>query len=133
MHRLRSGRGDFRGCRDARRGLPPDERPADDELASLAGAGAMGLDAAAVQLGQTLDQRQADAQPIPGTLPWVLGSDEQAENARQHFWRDTNACVPNPDYSFVALSYCRKPDVAPLRGIKGGVVQEVGQDLLQAG
>ena len=40
---------------------------------------------------------------------------------------------PDPDDGLIALGCCRHPDAAALRRVSGGVGQQVGQDLLQAG
>ena len=69
------------GCSGVRR---PDDRQADDELAALAVALAVGLDAAAVHLDQPLDDGQADAQAALRLLQRPVHLREQVEHSGQH-------------------------------------------------
>src|SRR5207248_4042752 len=84
--------------------LRTDKRQADDELAALARAVAVGADTAAVQFDQAPHQRQADAQAALRTRPRASDLDEGVEDARQHLFGDADPRVTNPDHDFVSLA-----------------------------
>ena len=75
----------------SRRGCPPEERQAHDELAAVAEARAVGLHAAAVQLDQAAHQAQADPQAALRTILLARHLGEQVEDPREHGRRDADA------------------------------------------
>ena len=119
----------------AGRGVGPrrPDREADDELAAPAHAVAGGGDAPAVQLDQAPDQGQADPQPPLAAVERAVGLGEQVEDAREQLRGDPDAGVADPDERLVPLAPGLERDPAPRLGVLGGVVQQVGEDLLQPG
>ena len=91
------------------------------------------VDAAAVHLDQAADQGQADAEPPLGAVERAVGLGEQVEDAREQLRGDPDAGVADPDDRLVALSAGLQRDPAPRLGVLGGVVQQVGEDLLEPG
>ena len=106
---------------------------AQDELAAPPRPGAVGLDRAAVHVGQLLYERQADAQPALRAVQGALGLGEQVEHLGQQLRDDAHAVVPHPHDRLMVLRADRQPDVPAFGRILGRVIQEVQDHLRQPG
>ena len=73
-------------------------RQANDKLASFAGAFALRIDRAAVQLDEPPHERQPDAQSALGSFQRPIDLSEHVEHVRQRFARNADAVVANDDH-----------------------------------
>ncbi len=110
-----------------------EQRQADDEIAAMTGTLALDGDGAAVQLGQAADERQADTQAALGPVERLVDLDEEVEDVPLHLGGDPDAGVPYGQDGFVALSCQGDRNSASRLGVLGGVIQQIRDDLLQAG
>ena len=108
-----------------------DDRHLNRELAARAGPTAAGFEGTAVQLDQSLGQRQPDAEAALRPLYRRSHLGEQPEDVRQMFGGDADAGVSHRDHCLAAPPLGGQPDVTGLLGVLGGVVQQVGEDLGQ--
>ena len=106
---------------------------AHDELAPLPGPGARNRDRPAMQLDQTSHERQSDPEPAPRTIQRMVRLHEEIEDVFLHLGRDADPGVSHSQHGLVALSRQRERDLAAGLGVLRGVVQQVRDDLLQAG
>ena len=86
----------------------------------------------AVQLGQAADERQADAQAALGPIERLVGLDEQVEDVLLHLRGDPDARVADGQDRLIVLAARRGRDSAARIRVLRGVIQQVGDDLLQA-
>ena len=114
-----------------------EDRQADDELAAVAEALAVRLDAAAVQLHQPVDEGEADAEPAVRAIQRAGGLHEKIEDARQQFRVDAHAVVAHADDDLGRLgadgTLGAERDVAAVAAVFAGVAEEVAKDLLEPG
>src|SRR5688572_16337573 len=85
----------------------------------------MHFDAPAVQLHQLLGKRQTDTQTTGLDLVARMNASEELEDAQLHLARDTNAGVANAHAGLRAFSFRAQRDVAPMRRVLRGVVEDV--------
>ena len=81
---------------------------------------------------QPFDQSQSDAKTRAGRLACIFGLHEHIENMRQRGFRYTDARIAHLDQRHIPIAFCRQPNTSAGRRVFRGVLQEVGQDLLQA-
>ena len=113
--------------------LAGEDREPDDEFGPVAQPLARDGDRAAVQLDQAMDERQADPQAALRPIQRLVRLDEEFEDVLLHLGRDPDARVADPQDGPVVLPGQADRDPAPRLGVLRGVVQQVGDDLLQAG
>jgi hypothetical protein len=86
-----------------------------------------------VQLGDSLDDGQADAKPAFGAGDATVALGEQLERVGEFVFRDADAGVPYFKGDLPALVPRGQPDAPACLGVPGGVGQQVDQNLLQPG
>ncbi len=116
------------GCR---RRLPGRWQP-HHELGAFGGTFAVRLDRAGVHLDESLDQRQADAEPTLGTLEGVVDLHEHVEYTREHFLRDADSVVDDSDDHGIIRLLGFDLDAATARRVLRGIVQQVGEHLRES-
>ena len=103
-----------------------------DEFAAQAPARAVRLHPAAVQLHQAAHQTQADAQAALRPLQRTVFLREQVEDVRQHFGVDAGTVVLHAHEDAILVpAFRREDDLPAVRGVLGGVVEQVGENLRQ--
>src|SRR5262249_24248278 len=100
------------------------------DYGALVTPSALGLDAAPVQLGETLDQRETDAEPALAPADGSLPLDEQIEDAGEELGGDAHPVVGNAQPRLAALVRHVHVDAAPPRGELERVPQQIDDDLL---
>ena len=95
----------------------------------MAGAGAVGPDAASVRLHQPLADRQPQAMAGPRPLP---AASALAKQVRQLFRRHSRPLVGDRDGDVCLLAHRRDPDRRRFRSVPRGVGDEVAEDLHDA-
>ncbi len=93
---------------------------------------AAGLDPSAVHLHQAPHEGQPDAQAAFRAVERRLGLSKQVEEVRQELWIDADSRVANLDRHLLPAGLGDQPDDAAALGVFGGIVEEVGNDLVQA-
>ena len=86
-----------------------------------------------MQLDEASDERQADPQAALRPIQRLVGLHEEVEDVLLHLRRDADAGVADPQHGLVVLAGQADRDPAARLGVLGGVVQQVRDDLLQAG
>ena len=100
---------------------------------AASGAGAVRADAAAVQFDQAPHQRQADAQAALRAVDRDGALHEHVEHVRQQFGRNAHAGIAHAQHHVLAFVPQADIDVAAAGRVLEGVVEQVGDDLLQPG
>ena len=85
-----------------------------------------------MQLDQLPHQRQADSQTPFGAAQRGVGLCKQVQHAWQHLLRQTRTVIAHADHGLVAFRLDAEDDRTTYIRVLGRVVQQVGQDLLQA-
>ena len=93
--------------------------------------GALRVHAAAVQLDEVPDQREADSQPSLAACAPALALTQSVEDIGQHVGRDALPGVADDDLDVRPNALELDLDSPILRGELDGVVQQVPDDLLQ--
>src|SRR5690606_9938609 len=107
-------------------------RQRDAELAAEPGARAAGLDRAALQLDDLLDQGQTDAESALRAFAVIVDLPEHLENLAEPFCRDTDAAVGHAQLDPVVDAVHAQTDAAAWIRIPGRVVQQVRDHLNEA-
>src|SRR5262249_44246551 len=109
----------------------------DDELASygLPRRRAVGFDAPAVQVHDPVHERQPDAQPPGRAIERTIRLREKIKDARQQLTFNAHAIVTNSDLRIVgaARALAVDLDLAAIWGVLRRIVEQVNEDLLDAG
>jgi hypothetical protein len=129
---LRELRLQLPGARHRRRAGGRRRRQSDNELAPLSETVAQGPHGAAVQLHQTLDQRQSDAEAAAGAFLGTLGLNERLEDPRQELGSDPRSGVFDAENHVIPVAPRDDPDPPSHLGVLDGVREQIGDDLLEA-
>src|SRR5262249_29152208 len=103
----------------------------DDELASLVVAGAARRDAAPVALDDSSYQRQPEPEATARTPPRRLHLHERLQGVREHLPGAADAAARPPDDGVGPGALDRDRDVPPGWSVLDGIVEEIGDDLLE--
>ena len=104
-------------------------RKADGELTSGSRPFAVNAHLALVHLDQRSNDSQADAQAAARARERLIGLNEEVKDLGQELGGDSDSGVGNLDLHVGIGLDDHQVDAAPLWGVFGGVVQEVGEDL----
>ena len=74
-----------------------------------------------MQLGELLDQRQADAQPTGHALQRSVALHKKLENPGKLLGRDAGTGIPDVDDDLILLAPRRHPNLSTALGVLGGV------------
>ncbi len=85
-----------------------------------------------MQLGETPDQREPDAQPALRSVERTLALNEQVEHARQQFGLEPDARVGHGDRGRRAIAACADAHRAAPRRVLERVGREIRDDLIDA-
>ena len=100
-------------------------READGELTPFSWPFTPGHDRSAMQLGELLDQRQADAQPSRQAFQRAVALHKELEYPGKLVGRDAGPGIANTDDDLISLAPGRQPDLSTALGVLGGVGKQV--------
>ena len=109
------------------------QRQAHREHAARIRAATLGGHAAAMHLDQAPHQRQADAEPALRAVDGAADLAEHLEHAGQCIAGDPDPGVADHHHGLFSFTPHRQPDAAARRRVLGGVVEQVGHHLGNAG
>src|SRR5438445_6723931 len=92
----------------------------------------LGFDAAAVQLRDVFDNRQAKTgSPNASGTAGFIDAIEALENARQIFFADADAVIAHAQFDFIIAPPSHQPNLAVLTRIFHGVIKQIVECFLE--
>ncbi len=84
-----------------------------------------------MQLNEHADKGKTDPKPPVRAIDRAVDLGEQIEDPGQHLRRDPDSCIADSNDDLASGTARADRDATALIGVFGGVVQQIGEDLLQ--
>src|SRR4051794_23361983 len=89
----------------------------------------MGLDIAAVEARESLDQREAETETALAPILGTVDMGEHLEDLRKYVGSDAEPRVLDPEDDLSIVEGRRQPDLPSRLGVLGGITEEIDEDL----